>query len=257
MILIVLILMILIIYLLYKSKHLDKFIIYTQKMGSTGSLNVSESYLYPNCYTGQPPLNLGCMNEDGSLITGFNYLTQDGRCFKSTRDIPYSYLHQAYNKSVDLDLSKYFTECGNGQSMFIPTIGRFIRIQRNGDTNPISLTQFEAYTSTMMGTLTYVQPIDIHFSPHISGQNYSSLINKDNIASVSTGNGTIISPAYIQLDLGSNILISQIKLLKHINDPNALNLKNSTLYLIEANNDGLGKIKFWTRIDDSTIGITT
>lgn len=257
MILIVAILVVLLFFIIYKNQS-EKFIIYTQNTtGSLGTFNPSETYPYPACYTGGH--NYGCMNEDGSLIKGFSYTIPqpDGRCFKSLGDNSSTLLQQAYNKLLPpADIAKYFMSCGPGTgSMFSQASGRFVRIQRNGDTSPIKLSQFEVYVDSSPGVSTFIKPVDIHVSPYLVGQNYTLLMSPGNNTLLETNTGSIKSPAYIQLDLGSNQAISFIKVLRTSSDSTAMYIKNTTVSLIKDLGNGTGYVSYYIILDDTTVDI--
>lgn len=221
----------LILYFFYKQViKKDNLIIYTQNniTGPLESIDMTETFTYPDC-TATGSIEQ-CVMENNYIYQGYQYNTDDQRCFKSKSDQDVNRLESAYNKLYDMtEINTYFESCLNGLNMFLPVNGRYVRIQRPiGDINPISIKTFDIF-NLLDETII---PIDIHKQPTI------------NLTDLTTGSGTNTNPAYIQADLGSNKTIKSIILNK------ITNMDGCVLYIVKDNGTNLGNIVYQTVLNN-------
>jgi hypothetical protein len=200
-------------------------------MGSNNPVQLYKTFNYPSC--------IGCYDEGNNLYNNYNYTSVDGRCFKVVGNtVKTTDLNSAINKDPTLTLNNYFASCSiTEDTRYSPPIGRYIRIQSNQTNASVKLTKFEVYSinATPGSTPTFVIPVDVHVKPYLSSQttNYSVLLSQNNTIPVSTDINTTTN-SYIQLDLGSNMLIKQLIITKDgTNDNTASTLKTSTLSIIK------------------------
>lgn len=235
----VLLIILIILYMIYKNTKKDKLVVYTQNITSvTGSIDPTETFTYPTCASSGT--NEQCVMENGSIYKDYKYNTTDSRCFKSLDDTSVDNLLKAYNRTYDLNaIGQYFTDCGNGFNMYLPTSGRYVRVQRNaGNTNPIKLSRFDAYNTSS----TIIVPIDIHRNPATN-------------ITLETGNSLDTNPAYIQLDLGSDIMIKSITIEKLTTDTTGQYIRDCTLYIIKnpISPSSIGEVVFQMIINSTTV----
>jgi hypothetical protein len=226
----------LILYFFYKRViKKDGLMIYTQNniTGPLESIDMTETFTYPDC-TATGSIEQ-CVMENNYIYQGYQYNTDDQRCFKSKSDQDVNRLESAYNKLYDMtQINTYFESCLNGLNMYLPVTGRYVRIQRPmGDINPISIKTFDIFASNLLsGVDELAVPIDIHKQPTI------------NLTDLTTGPGTSVNPAYIQTDLGSNKIIKSIILNK------ITNMDGCVLYIVKDNGTNLGNVVYQTVLNN-------
>ena len=167
----------------------------------------------------------GCITETNNLIKDFRYrIPSDGRCFKALNDtIPSTTLTGVIDRSIDYNA--YFASCDSTiDTRILSATGRYVRISRT-DGKPIQLSKFEARNGT------FLPPVDIHVKPAIPAllNTYQSVLTPNTVSNISTGTA---SNVYMQLDLGSNMTVSEIVIDPATTDLNSTYLTGAKLELI-------------------------
>jgi hypothetical protein len=233
--------------------------IYTQdKHLASSTLPITQSFIYPGCS--------GCVLRDNSLLRNYKYSVSDGRCFRvndNTIPVTKTNLDDAIAKTPEsitaLNSNTYFTSCLDTEDTRKSSpIGRFVRLQAIDILNDVKLSIFAAFTvDAVTGNSVFAAPLDIHVRPYDSASvtAYNSLLTAPPATNIGNNMSSGLSPgvtSYIQLDLGSDIIVKSVQVKKHTSDPNALpNLRNLRLIIFKAD----GTVTY--QVDLSTINDNT
>jgi hypothetical protein len=243
---IIIVILLLLVYLYYISiKNRDRFTVYIQSTDSTGVLDLSEKYPYPECMNN----NIGCIAPTNNVIIPFKYTLSDGRCYKATNEVSYTQLDLAKDK-IPAGIIQ-FGSCSinpDEDTRYLPSIARYVRLTRvSGDSNLI-LKELSALD--INGNI--IPAISAHAYPLIR-PNYSDNILDANVNNITgarsdfTANPPIY--AYIEIDLGYNVQISFVKIMMNTN--NTLPLAGTRLDIFAE--DGINTIIFSLDINTTSV----
>lgn len=210
------------------------------------TFNNSEIFTYPGCNA------KGCITEDENLIKDFRYKLSDDRCFKAKDDVTaYSILDRAVSKDTSLNINTYFASCRQDvDTRYIPAVGRYVRIERL-DGIFVQLSRFEVRNSQ----LSFITPVDVHVKPADASQlnNYEALKVVSSTTNVRSGASPSGTPTYIQLDLGSDVIVREIIINPSSVDPQISGLYGSTLYFIKQD----GTITYQVQLNSTTLSTSS
>lgn len=243
---IIIVILLLLVYLYYISiKNRDQFKVYIESTDSTGVLDLSEKYPYPECMDN----NIGCLTDANNVIVPFKYTLSDNRCYKAKNNISYTYLDMAKNK-IPAGINE-FDSCSSEDTRYLPSVARYVRLTNVTGNTGLYLKELSALDingNIIPAISAHVYPLSknnpIYYSDNLLDNNTSNIAG-------AVSDFTVDPPiyAYVEIDLGYNVQISFVKITTNTN--NTLNLAGTRLDIFAE--DGINTIIFSLNINTTSV----